>query len=36
MGSGHSGADTDAELREAFAEFDRGRWTVRAGRQIVA
>ncbi len=38
MGSGHTGTGTqaDAELREAFAEFDRGRWTVRAGRQIVA
>lgn len=38
LGSRHTGAatDADAELREAFAEFDRGRWTLRAGRQIVA
>lgn len=38
LGNNHTGAanDADAQLREAFAEFDRGRWTLRAGRQIVA
>lgn len=38
LGSGHVGAGdrADAELREAFVEWDRGRWTARAGRQIVA